>query len=220
VPVAQRQALGAKIMNILEAKDYFHDLISATKKYCPDRTPLSFVLAACFVDYFSKMVKGKDKRGRGYKDFVRKYMKEVRPEYATFRYSTGVQDLHVQMYHVLRCGIVHSFSLVPDKSGPKRPFYLRLCTLRFSGKTNHKQPGRDHPIALCHKAEADQKGLKHLQHYTGPRNLDAALFVIEDFLDDLLAVNDLIYKKAVGDGTLRDKIEGWLRVSPPIRGGY
>jgi hypothetical protein len=105
------------------------------------------------------------------------------------------------MYHVLRCGVVHSFSLIPDK------------------KVN-KQPGRNHSVALCHRAEADERGLKHLSHYAGLRNLDAALFVIEDFLDDLLAVNDLIYNKAVNDGTLRGKIEGWLKASPPIRGGY
>jgi hypothetical protein len=166
------------------------------------------------------MVKGKDKRGRGYKDFVKKYMKEVRQEYVTFKYSKGVQDLPVQMYHVLRCGIVHSFSLTPDKSDPKRPFYDKLCKFRLSGKTGYKQLGRDHSIALCHKTEADQKGLKHLSHYAGPRNLDAALFVIEDFLDDLLVVNELIYNKAVADRTLRDKIEGWLKVSPPISGGY
>ena len=188
-------------MNILEAKNYFHDLISAAKKYCADRTPLPFVLGASFIDYFSKMVEGKDKKGPGYKDFVTTYMKEVRQEYVTFKYSNGVPDLPVQMYHVLRCGIVHSFSLIPDKSV-------------------HKQPGRDHSIALCHKAEADQKGLKHLSHYAGSWNLDAALFVIEDFLDDLLAVNELIYNKAVNDSKLREKIENWLRVSPPISGGY
>jgi hypothetical protein len=207
-------------MNILEAKNYFQDLISAAKKYCADHTPLPFVLGACFIDYFSKMVKGKDKGGRGYKDFVRKYMKEVRQEYATFRYLNGVPDLPVQMYHILRCGIVHSFSLVPDKTYHKRPFFLNLCNLGLRPKASYKQHGRDHSIALCHKTEADQKGLKHLSPYAGPRNLDAALFVIEDFLDDLLAVNELICKRADNDDKLREKIENCLRVSPPISGGY
>lgn len=207
-------------MNILEAKNYFQNLISAAKKYCPDHTPLPFVLGACFIDYFSKMVKDKDKGGRGYKDFVRKYMKEVRQEYATFKYSNGVPDLPVQMYHILRCGIVHSFSLTPDKSNHKPPFYLKLCKLRLSNKTVYKKHGRDHSIALCHKDWADQNGYKHLSPYSGPRYLDAALFVIEDFLDDLLVVNELIYNKAVADHMLRDKIEGWLKASPPISGGY
>jgi hypothetical protein len=190
--------LGVNNMNILVAKQYFHKLISAAKEYCVDGTPLPFVLGACFIDYFCKMVDGEDKKKTGYKDFVTKYMKEVREEYVTFKYANGAQDLPAQMYHVLRCGVVHSFSLIPDK------------------KVN-KQPGRDHSVALCHKAEADKKGLKHLSHYAGPRNLDAALFVIEDFLDDLLAVNELIYNKAVNDSTLRGKIEGWLRVSPCLQ---
>jgi hypothetical protein len=90
----------------------------------------------------------------------------------------------------------------------------------LSGKTNDERPGRERSIALCHKAEAEQKGLKHLSHYSGPQNLDAALFVIEDFLDDLLAVNELIYNKAANDSKLQKKIEDWLRVSPPISGGY
>jgi len=161
-------------MNILEAKNYFHDLISAAKKYCADHTPLPFVLGACFIDYFSKMVKGKDNGGRGHKGFVKKYMKEVRQEYATFRYSNGVQDLPVQMYHILRCGIVHSFSLIADKSGHKLPFCLKLCNLRLRNRTVHQQRGRDHSITLCHKDWADRQGLKHLSPYSGPRNLDAA----------------------------------------------
>jgi hypothetical protein len=188
-------------MNIFEAKIYFHDLISAARKYCADHTPLPFVLGACFIDYFCKMVEGEDKKRTGYKDFVTKYMKEVREEYVTFKYANGAQDLPVQMYHVLRCGVVHSFSLIPDRKVSK-------------------QPGRDHSIALCHKAEAEQKGLRHLSPYSGPQNLDAALLIVEDFLDDLLAVNELIYEKAVKDSNLREKIEGWLRVSPPISGGY
>jgi len=49
-------------MNILEAKNYFHDLISAAKKYCADHTPLPFILGACFIDYFCKMVEGEDKK--------------------------------------------------------------------------------------------------------------------------------------------------------------
>jgi len=188
-------------MNILEAKEYFRNQISAAKKYCVDGTPLPFVLGACFIDYFCKMVEGEDKKSAGYKDFVANYMKDVREEYNTFRYANGAQDLPIQMYHVLRCGIVHSFSLIPDT-------------------TVRNQPGRDHSVALCHKAEAVEKGLKHLSHYVGPRNLDAALFVIEDFLDDLIEVNELIYKKATTDSTLRGNIERWLRSSPLISGGY
>jgi hypothetical protein len=195
------QVLGVTNMNILEARKYLDELISAANKDCVNVNPLPFVLGACFIDYFCKMVEGKDRKRDGYKNFVRKYMKEVRREYATFKYLNGTQDLPDQMYHVFRCGIIHSFSLIPDKS-------------------IHKQPGRDHSIALCHKAEADKKGLNHLSHYSGPQNLDSALFVIEDFLDDLLAVNEFIYNKAVSDSTLREKIEGWLRVSPPITGGY
>lgn len=195
-----RADLGEK-MNICEAKQYFQKQISAAKKYCIDGTPLPFVLAACFIDYFSKMVEGEDKKRTGYKNFVKTYMKIVREEYFTFKYADEVQDLPDQMYHVLRCGVVHSFSLIPDQ-------------------TVRNQPGRDHSIALCHKVEADQKGLKHLSHYVGPRNLDAALFVIEDFLSDLLKVNEVIYKMAVSDSTLRGNIEGWLIKSPLISGGY
>jgi len=184
-----------------EAECYFRDLLDATRKYCEDGKPLPFVIGAAFIDYFSKMVAGEDNKGSGYKDFIKKYLGKIRPAYANFTYKNGKQDLHDQMWHVLRCGIVHSFSLIPDKS-------------RLS------QPGRNRSIALMHKKQADAEGWKHLCNYLGPQKLNAALFVAEDFIDDLIEVNKLILSKAQADPCLKRNIEKWLNKHPPIKGGY
>ena len=128
-------------------------------------------------------------------------MQKVRKEYQTFTYLNPADKLPDQMWHVMRCGLIHTFSLFPDK-------------------TIRNQLGRDRSIVLCHKKEATTKGLSHLSHYSGPNNLDAALFVAEDFIDDLIAVNDLIFDQASSDSVLKSKIEKWLKQCPPISGGF
>lgn len=193
--------LGVIIMDIQKSRDYFKQLLIAVENYCQDTTPLPFVLGAAFIDYYSKMVKGHDEEGRGYKEFIVNYMQKVRKEYQTFTYLNTKDNLPEQMWHVMRCGLIHTFSLFPDK---------RI----------RNQPGRVRSIVLCHKKEAIRKGLKHLSRYSGPENLDAALFVAEDFIDDLIAVNDLIFDQALNDPDLKSNIERWLTQCPPISGGF
>jgi hypothetical protein len=193
--------LGIIIMDIQKSRDCFKQLLIAVKNYCQDGSPLPFVLGAAFIDYYSKMVKGCDEKGPGYKEFIVNYMQKVRKEYQTFTYLNTKDNLPEQMWHVMRCGLVHTFSLFPDKS-------------------IKRQPGRDRSIVLCHKTEAAAKGLRHLSHYLGPKSLDAAVFVAEDFIDDLIAVNDLIFDQASSGSVLKDNIEKWLKQCPPISGGF
>ncbi len=173
-----------------------HDVL----RYCSDGTPLPFVLAAAIIDYLSKLVAGKDNKGQGYRDFIKTFLSKVRPEYQTFVYSSGATDLPDQMYSVLRCGLIHSFSLTPDK-------------------LVRKQKGRPRSIALCHRSSLGPND-KHLMQYSGPKNLDACRFVVEDFLDDLDEVVRLIFAQARSDAKLNANICGWLNASPPIAGGY
>ena len=49
---------------------------------------------------------------------------------------------------------------------------------------------------------------------------DAALFVAEDFVDDIGKVTKLIFEKAKTDKQLGDNIERWLGNYPPITGGF
>jgi hypothetical protein len=147
------------------------------------------------IEYLSKLVNGAPVGGSGYKDFIKDYMAVVRPEYTSFTYASGDQDLPTQMYHILRCGIVHSYSFIPDPQA-----------------ISHG--GHDRSIVLSHRAE----GLGHLSNYSSPDALDAANMVAEDFVGDIEATIGLIFSKAKGDHKLKTRIETWLTSYPPIRG--
>jgi hypothetical protein len=185
---------------LTELETRFVDLIRAASQYCSDGTPLPFVLAAAYIDYLSKLVMGEDKRGAGYRAFIKNHLSNVRKEYQTFTYASGAADLPDQMYSVLRCGLVHSFSMIPDKS-------------------IKNQKGRDRSIVLSHRVNLAPGG-HHLMRHSGPQKLDAALFVLEDFLDDLEKVVHMIFAQARTDPTLAANIAKWVKQCPLLSGTY
>lgn len=188
-------------MDLNTASSYFKDRVNELRRACADTTPWVFLSASAFLEYLAKLVNGEDKKRDSYKKFIEDYLSQVRPLYKDFVYKSGKQDLPVQMYHVLRCGIVHSFSLIPDDDG------------RGSG-------GRDRSIVLCHAKERDERKLSHLMQYQSPKVTDAALFVAEDFVEDIGKVTALIFTKAASNNTLRGNIERWVLAHPPIIDGF
>ena len=65
-------------------------------------------------------------------------------------------------------------------------------------------------------------GLHHLSNYSGPRELDAALFVAEDFIEDIEAVCHIVFDEAKlpGGRPFKTNIKKWLRKCPPLTGGF
>ena len=153
------------------------------------------------LDYLAKIVNGSDLKRDGYKRFIKDYLALVRPGYRDFKYRNGNQDLPEQMYHVLRCGIVHSFSLIPDSTGVN-------------------PVGRDRSIVLCHRLQCTEKGWQHLMIYTTEKISDGALFVAEDFIEDIGRAIELIFDRAQKNPTLSRNIENWLAQHPPVLGGF
>ena len=188
-------------MNIPAAHSLLKTRIAELKATYPVGSPWIFLSAAALVEYMAKLVDGKDNGAKGYKDFVVNWMARVRPEYKTFKYRSGDTDLPVQMYHVLRCGIVHSLSLVPDKVGKKHG-------------------GKNRSIGLLYRAESVNKNLPHLHSYSDTDIPDAALFVAEDFVEDIERVIDLIFTEANSNTALATNIQSWLKMHPLLRGGY
>ena len=186
-----------------EIERYFIARAIEVQRILKDGTPWGFVCAVAFLDCLSKLVAGRDNGSRLYKDFVRNYLKTINPKYASFRFISEDMDLPVQLYHVFRCGIVHSFSLIPDKR-------------------SLDQGGRPHSIRLCHQKEAKAKGISHLSNYSKGVTTDACLFVAEDFGKDLGRVVKLIFSsKAKGiDANITKKMKQWVRQHPPISGGF
>jgi hypothetical protein len=181
---------------------YFESRIAELRKLVTLGDPWVFVCASSFIEYLAKMSNGAPTGAREYKDFLRNHYFRTCPEYASFRYSCGKQDLAEQMYHVLRCGIVHSFSLFADSHA-------------------RKYDGRDRSILLAHRHSA--AGRKHLDNWVDNRRnpkLDAALFVAEDFVEDIAKVSQSLFteskRRSIAGRQLRNNIRTWISTYPPI----
>ncbi len=186
-----------------EIEGYFKARVKEVQRILEDVTPWGFLCAVAFLDCLSKLVAGSDKKAPGYKAFVRNYLQAVNSKYNTFRYNDSTVSLPDQMYHVFRCGIIHSFSLIPDQQSLRKG-------------------GRPHSIRLCHQKEAKAKNISHLSHYSKGATTDACLFVAEDFGKDLEKVVRLIFSskaKAI-DADITKKMKQWVSQHPPISGGF
>jgi hypothetical protein len=97
------------------------------------------------------------------------------------------------MYHVLRCGIVHGYSLVPDK-------------------ISISKGGRKRSILLGHRKNCDTHFEKNEEN-----GLDSVVFTAEDFAEDLEKLTDAIFKEmAPKDQNLSKNIVDWYSKYPPI----
>jgi hypothetical protein len=162
------------------ARQYFLD--RAQELIAVAGTPWAFAGAACLIEYMAKMKKGGATDQFDFIDFIRDEM----PDYGNFAYSnpnrrkqrgntfdSTTQDLPEQMYYILRCGLLHRFSVVPS------------ITERNNG-------GRDRSIVMIHRSNASQT---HLSKYVNPLVSDAAYFVAEDFIEDIRCVTKSLFLK-------------------------
>lgn len=189
LPVRDYSSRGEEeIMTLDRAKELFLGLLRSLEPM--KANPWPFLCASALVEYLTKMVNGGRSGAQEYKQFVETYLARVDQRYKTFKYTGGQQDLPAQMYHVLRCGIVHSFSLIPD-----------------AATTAHG--GRLRSIVIAHEGS-------HLSNYT-EKGLDAALLVLHDFVIDLEKVLKRIFVAAKEDSSLRANIETHLLEHPPIQ---
>src|SRR5262245_59449399 len=188
-------ASGKSTMTLPDAQLRFKDRLAELPTLYPSSSPWVFLCASALVEYLAKLVDGSDNGGRGYKNFVRNWLSGSNPAYLSFRFLAGQCDLPEQMYHVLRCGIVHNLSFIPTPAA-------------------RKEGGRDRSIVLCHRVEAQQKGLAHLSNYTTPDVPDAALFVAEDFIENLGEVTDRVFTAATSGSTLETNMKNWLNQYP------
>lgn len=161
-------------------------------RVCEIESPWIFLCLAALVDYLSSA----EYHGHNLPQWDR-YSRFINvhfpAKYRRFRYKNGKQDLPTQMYNVLRCGIVHSFSLVPD---PKAAKY-----------------GRQYSIVLAHGANADHN---HLDQYGEPPASDAAYFIAEDFLADTEWAARHLLRSAKRGSAVEAAILAHLTAYPPI----
>jgi hypothetical protein len=177
-------------MTLAEAQQHFSDMLDELSQM--GASPWPYLCASAMLEYLSKM--SIDRTGlsgaSAYIRFVDYYMPQA---YRDYKFDSGDQDLPYQMYYVLRCGIVHSFSLVPD---PNIPSAAR---------------GRKGSIVISHK------GKHHLSKFRYTKNPDAVLFLFDEFCADIRSALDEVFRKAQSDNALMARITKFVEDNPPIQ---
>jgi hypothetical protein len=172
-----------------EAKQHFSDMLDKLPKM--EASPWPFLCASAMLDYLSQMSIDRipPSGARVYIRFIEDYMPQ---SYRNYQFDCGKQDLPYQMYYILRCGIVHSFSLVPDT--------------RFSAAAD----GRKGSIVIAHQG-------KHLSKFQYTKNPDAVLFLFDQFHADIKSALEAVFKRAQSDPLLMVRITKFLKDNPPIQ---
>lgn len=191
----------ATLSELNSAKTHFLSIAHSLKRLARDkhqRNPLVFVVASVFIGYLSNLVHNKDGTAKQYQHFVVSYLSKINHRYRTFVYhfanKATTQDLPLQMYHVLRCGVAHSYSLVPNQRGVNAG-------------------GRIRSIMLAHKI-AQTPHLSHVTHNNQP----ACVFVAESFAADIEKTLVLVFRQARRNAALAKRMMSWMQKHPPIRG--
>ena len=189
-------------MRFKDAESYYLGRANELKIMCRSGTPWVFLCASTFLEYLAKLVYENYSDRKDYFKFIRSYLAKIRPLYKDFNYKKNKkQDLPEQMYFILRCGIAHSFSFYPDKIG-------------------NNIIGRKQSIVLGHRKNCKQRKLTHLSYYSSKKIKEAALFIAEDFIDDIKKLAVLIFEEAKSNRSLKNNIKNRLIFQLPILGNY
>jgi hypothetical protein len=182
-------------MTLTEVESYFiarcDEIISLSDR----GDPWIFLCGSAMIDYLTNMTIGTSSRDK-YIKFIKQYFSQVNPLYKNFTYQSGNQDLSKQMYVILRCGIVHSFSFIPNQQGLSNG-------------------GRGRSILLAH----ERNGHKHFDRCVN-NGMDSVVFTAEQFAKDIKDVVLLVFLKASSDQGLATKILTHTFSHPPILGGF
>lgn len=178
---------------LLPVYKYYKQRVVELKHLAILGDPWVFLCSSAFIDYLARLVSNNAINGEDYEKFIKDYLIEIDSRYVNFQFQSGMQDLPKQMYLILRCGIIHNFSLNPDETGIKKG-------------------GRNTSILVGHNSN----GCTHLSKYLDNSN-DSIIFTAESFVEDLDKLLDLIFlEKAKSDSTIATNIFQWVTRYPPI----
>jgi hypothetical protein len=181
-------------MTLDEGRKHFTDMLENLEKM--DASPWPFLCASAMLEYLSKLSISAQSNAQQYIRFIEDYMPHT---YKDYQFQCEARDLPYQMYYVLRCGLVHSFSLVPDTS--------------FKSAST----GRKGSIVIFHKGkQLKQFSYAHLTQFPNTTNSDAVLFLFDEFLADIKSAMEQVFTRAKEDVALSQRIEKFLKDNPPI----
>ena len=176
-------------MNHTDIKKYCEDRLGEIRKVAQDGTPTGFLCLAAFVDFLAKLAAGDDNKREGYIDLITNYFPDA---YKNFTYKSGDKDLPAQFYSVLRCGILHGFSLYPDQA--------------------NRNNSKVRTIVISHDGKDGGKTFTHLSNYTN-KKFDAALLIADKLCDDMSSAIQKMFTYT----TVQVNAEKWVKKQPPIK---
>jgi hypothetical protein len=180
-----------------EVYNYYKTLVEDIKEFAYNGQGdlLTFLMCSSYIDFLVKMVYDKESTSNDYKIFIRDFLSKVDIRYKDFSYTIGKKkDLPEQMYHILRCGITHSYSLVPDSKSVTKG-------------------GRERSIMLGQRKNNNTHFTKYDEN-----GYDTVIFTVEDFAEDLRGVLDKIFLElAPNDQQLSRNILSWVNKYPPLQ---
>jgi hypothetical protein len=177
-------------MNHSAIKTYCEDRLKEIREVSKNGTPTGFLCVAAFVDFLAKLAAGCDQKRNGYKSLITAYFPDG---YKNFTFSSGDKDLPAQFYSVFRCGILHGFSLFPD-----RP---------------NRNGTKVRTIVISHDGKDGSNTYAHLSNYTD-KGFDAALLLADNLCDDLASAIQSMFTYT----SVQANAENWVRQQPPIQG--
>ena len=182
-------------MEITDIHNYFKNRISEINDLAKRGDPWVFLCCSSFVDYLVRATYDKEANANDYKEFIMNYLSLIDIRYKDFEYQSGAKDLPDQMYHILRCGIIHSFSLIPDSNSLRKG-------------------GRIRSILLAH----NKNGATHFKAMT-ESGYDSVIFTAESFAADLEKLVEKIFTEIVIiDSAIEVNIKSWWTKYTPIMG--
>nr|WP_128081132.1 hypothetical protein [Acetobacter persici] len=157
-----------------------------------------FVLMGCLVEIVAKLNCTHKVSSTLHK--ISKLFDDRLPQYRIPSYKThnNIKDVPEQIYMVMRCGLIHSLSLVPDRT--------------YKERKNYKKHWREWSLLLTHKGN-------HLQMMTWKPNgqpIEACLLDYSTMLDDMQTALDAIFQDAVNDTALSAHIETFVKENPML----
>ncbi|AOW47956.1 hypothetical protein A4S02_14040 (plasmid) [Acetobacter ascendens] len=156
-----------------------------------------FVLMGCLVELVAKL-NCVDSINTFEK--VSKLFDERLPKYRAPFYNTPekINDVPEQIYMVMRCGLIHSLSLIPDK--------------KVKDKDIYKRHWREVSLVLTHRGN-------HLKMGKTPHNgslVEVCQLDYSTMLDDMQTALDAIFQDAKHDTALSSHIEKFVKENPTL----
>lgn len=179
-------------MTLLQVEQYTLSHAAEIRKIMGISPAFGFLCAAAYIDFLSKLYTGVDKKDIGYIEYIETHFPA---KYKSFKFKSKDYDLPLQIYTIFRCGILHSFSLTPDK-------------VNRNGK-------KMRTVVISHDGKYGDKTYSHLEPFLED-NFDAAVLIGANLCDDIESSIKSLFSKS----TAFTNVHKRLQLQPPLSSIY